>query len=185
MEFPVIRPLPEDEPLHVEGNAAVRLFLAEPLIVARGHVWSAVAFPQPIPIDFDFHVPARRPEGDDLSRVRTEGLVARITLAAVLLGIPSRAIRRLDAIAVQGDSVDLDERREDCATDVRDRTRGRERPFERDPPRGRVTLIPAAAAGLVRIGPPEDVLDRDQIGRTAYIGIPRRQSARRRGLRAV
>src|SRR5207302_10590440 len=127
----VVRALPEDEPLHVEGNAAVRLFLAEGLIVARGHVRSAIAFPQPIALNLDFHVPARRPECDDLSRVRAEGLVARIALAAVLLRVPSRAIGGLEAVAVQRDSVDPDERGKDCAGDVRDRARGRELPLER------------------------------------------------------
>src|SRR5207302_11498998 len=84
-----------------------------------------------------------------------------------------------------GGAIYLDERRDGYAVDVRDRARGRERPLERDTARGRIMLIAAAAEGLVWIGRPQEVLDRDQIGRTGDIGIPRRESARRRGLRPV
>src|SRR5947208_6557943 len=136
MELPVPWALPEHEALDVQGDAPIRLFLEEGLVVATRDVRPTVSLAQPVPIDLDSEVSTRRPDGNDLSAIRAIGLVAGVALAAVLLRIPGGAVRRLDCIAVQGDVVDLDEGGEDLAGRVRDRARRGERSLERDPARG-------------------------------------------------
>ena len=180
----MVRTLPEYEPLDVEGDAPVGLFLNQRRIVARGDVRAAVALPQPISVDLDFHVPARRPDRDDLSCVRADGLVARIAGASVLLRVPSRTVRGLDAVSVQRNPVNLNERGDGLATHVRDRTRRRERSFERNPSGGRIDLVSAPVEGLMRIRGSEDVTDRDQVRGTRDVRIPRCQPARCRRRRA-
>src|SRR5947209_20322262 len=79
VELPVVRALPEDESLDVEGDASVGLFLGQRRIVARRDVWSAVSFPEPIAVDLDFHVPARSPDRDYLPFVCADRFVALMT----------------------------------------------------------------------------------------------------------
>src|SRR5439155_1149728 len=129
MEFPVVRAFPEDKTLEIEGDAPVGLVLTQGRVIAVRDPDTAIAFPQPVPIDFDSQVATRGADCDDLSGIRAERLVVGIPATAVLLRVPSRAICGLDAIAVQGDSVDLDERGQHGTRLVRDRARRRQGSF--------------------------------------------------------
>src|SRR5256885_4886752 len=151
MEFPVPRAIPEDKALEIEGDAPVGLVLAQGRVIAVRDPDTAIAFPQPVPIDFDSQVATRGTDRDDLSAIRAEGLVVRIPAAAVLLRIPPGAIRSLDDVAVQGDSIDLDERGQHGTGLVRDRARRREGSFLWDAARGRVRLVAAAVDRLRRV----------------------------------
>src|SRR5207253_8006835 len=102
MEFPVVRAFPEDKTLEIEGDAPVGLVLTQGRVIAVRDPDTAIAFPQPVPIDFDSQVATRGADCDDLSGIRAERLVVGIPATAVLLRVPSRAICGIDAVAVQG-----------------------------------------------------------------------------------
>src|SRR5438046_7899184 len=110
MEFPVVRAFPEDKTLEIEGDAPVGLVLTQGRVIAVRDPDTAIAFPQPVPIDFDSQVATRGADCDDLSGIRAERLVVGIPASALLLRVRSRAICGLDAIAIQGHTVDLDDR---------------------------------------------------------------------------
>ena len=155
--------LPEDEALDIERDASVGLLLGQRRVVAKGNPDAAVPLAQPVPIDLDSQVTAGRSDRDHLSPVRADGVVARVPAAAVLLGIPLRTIGRLHTVAVQRDSIDLDEGRGRLAGHVRDRARRGEGAFLRDASRGRVRLVTTAVDGLGRIGGSQDISDRHEV----------------------
>src|SRR5438132_7789565 len=100
MEFPVVRAFPEDKTLEIEGDAPIGLVLAQGRVIAVRDPDTTIAFPQPVPIDFDSQVATRGPDRDDLSAIRADGLVVGIPPTAVLLRVPPGAIRGLDRVAV-------------------------------------------------------------------------------------
>src|SRR5712691_2631307 len=104
MEFPVPRAFPEDEPLTVEGNVAVRLVLGERRVVARRHSGAAIALGDPVAIDLDLEVPARRPDGEDVPRARAELPVVGIRPASIRGRVLRVAVHRLDAVVRKIDS---------------------------------------------------------------------------------
>src|SRR5256884_7240800 len=176
MHLPMPRAFPEDKALDIEGDVPIGLVLAQGGVVAIGDADTAVSLPQPISVNLEFHVAALRPDRDDLSGIRAECLVAWIPPTTVLFRVPPGTIRGLDAVAVERDSVDLDERGEDLTGPVRNRAGRRERSFLRDAARGRVCLVAAAIDGLRGVGRAKHVADRDEIRRTRDMRIPGRET---------
>src|SRR3989454_1437564 len=171
--------VPVDEALHIERDGSEgNVFQGGDVVAPRG-LRSAPALGQPVLIELDVNLAARRPQGQSVANVVAVHFAIRIHGPAIDGSEPVRTVAAIEGVRVQIHPMNLDKGRDALAGHVRDGARREELPLVRNAACGGTRPVAASEQSLIGIRRTEYIADRDQVGGTRDVRIPGGQATAR------